>query len=184
LLERPPGDGHAGPVDEARVEQELQDRGDAPRPVEVFHHVATARLEIGETGRPVAHGLEVVDHERDAPAACATAMRWRTALVEPPSTVTNVMAFSKAARVMMSLGRRSRSRSPRSAAPAAVHSSSFAGSVAGMDALYGSVMPRASAALAIVLAVYMPPQAPAPGHACRTTCSNRGVSMVPARSAP
>ena len=39
------------------------------------------------------------------------------------------------------------------------------GSSAGVDELYGSDMPSASIAEAIVLAVYMPPQAPAPGQA-------------------
>ena len=38
-------------------------------------------------------------------------------------------------------------------------------------------MPRASIALAMVLAVYMPPQAPAPGHACLMV-SNRFASSI------
>ena len=69
---------------------------------------------------------------------------------------------------MMSRGLMSRSSRLRIAAPARKHSSSFAGSSAGIDELYGSDMPRASIAEAIVLAVYMPPQAPAPGQAFAT----------------
>jgi hypothetical protein len=36
---------------------------------------------------------------------------------------------------------------------------------------YGTAMPSASIALAIVFAVYMPPHAPGPGHACCTMFS-------------
>ena len=39
-------------------------------------------------------------------------------------------------------------------------------------------MPRASIAEAIVLAVYMPPQAPAPGQAWRTTSRPLGVGHL------
>mmetsp|Transcript_8730 Transcript_8730/g.20602 ORF Transcript_8730/g.20602 Transcript_8730/m.20602 type:complete len:274 (-) Transcript_8730:948-1769(-) len=45
------------------------------------------------------------------PTALDMAMRWSTALVEPPVAMTMTMAFSKAARVMMSLGLRSISSS-------------------------------------------------------------------------
>ena len=55
------------------------------------------------------------------------------------------------------------------AAPARRHSSSFSGATAGVEELCGSDIPRASIAEAMVFAVYMPPQAPAPGHALRTT---------------
>ena len=98
-------------------------------------------------------------------AARAIAIRCSTALVEPPSAITTTIAFSNAARVMMSRGLRSRSSKLRIAAPARKHSSSLAGSSAGVDELYGSDMPSASIAEAIVFAVYIPPQAPAPGHA-------------------
>ena len=40
--------------------------------------------------------------------------------------------------------------------------------VAGADDEPGSAMPSASAAVAIVLAVNMPPHEPAPGQACRS----------------
>ena len=61
--------------------------------------------------------------------------------------------------------------------PAIRHSSFFSGSSAGMLELYGRVMPIASAAEAIVLAVYIPPHAPAPGQALRTM-SNRSSSVA------
>ena len=45
-------------------------------------------------------------------------------------------------------------------------------------------MPIASIAEAIVLAVYIPPQAPAPGQAFRTMSKRSDSSMVPARYWP
>ncbi len=65
----------------------------------------------------------------------AMAIRCSTALVEPPSAMTITMAFSKASRVMMSRGLMSFSIRFRIALPAATHSSSFFGSVAGVDEL-------------------------------------------------
>ena len=57
------------------------------------------------------------------------------------------------------------SRSKRMASPAAIASSFFSFPVAGLEELYGSAIPNASIAEAIVFAVYIPPQAPAPGQA-------------------
>ena len=68
--------------------------------------------------------------------------------------------------------------------PAARHSSSFSGSSAGCEDEYGSVMPSASAAHAMVLAVYMPPHAPAPGHALRTMSARWRSSIRFAAQAP
>ena len=68
--------------------------------------------------------------------------------------------------------------------PAARHSSSFNGSSAGCEDEYGSVMPSASAAHAMVLAVYMPPHAPAPGHALRTMSARWRSSIKFAAQAP
>ena len=45
-------------------------------------------------------------------------------------------------------------------------------------------MPSASIAHAMVLAVYMPPQAPAPGHECRTMSERLASSIRPAEKAP
>lgn len=46
--------------------------------------------------------------------------------------------------------------------------------------LYGRVSPRASMAQAMVLAVYIPPQAPWPGHELRTICCRSSSVMAPA----
>ncbi len=98
--------------------------------------------------------------------------------------MTITMAFSNASRVMISRGFRSCSNSERIARPARRHSSILPGSVAGMEELYGSDMPIASIAEAIVLAVYIPPQAPAPGQALRTMLWRCSSLIVPARYSP
>ncbi len=53
-----------------------------------------------------------------------------------------------------------------------------------MEESYGSAMPRASMAEAMVLAVYMPPHAPAPGHELRTMSKRVASSMRPEEKAP
>jgi hypothetical protein len=53
-----------------------------------------------------------------------------------------------------------------------------------MDEEKGSDMPRASIAQAIVLAVYMPPHAPAPGQELRTMSCLAASSMTPLENAP
>ena len=71
---------------------------------------------------------------------------------------------------MISLGLMSFAKSACIAIPAPIDSSCLSGLKAGLDALYGKLMPKASIALAIVLAVYIPPHAPAPGQAFSITC--------------
>ena len=78
-----------------------------------------------------------------------------TETVNIPSTrfLTTVMAFSNAFRVIISLGLISFSSSIRMASTARLHSSSFNGSAAGVEELYGNERPMDSMAIAIVLAV-------------------------------
>lgn len=65
------------------------------------------------------------------------------------------IAFSNADRVMISLGRTFFSKRLRIAAPMLSHSANFSGYSAGKDDDPGRVIPNASAALAIVFAVYI-----------------------------
>lgn len=65
------------------------------------------------------------------------------------------MAFSNAERVIISRGKMFFSRRFRMAAPTEVHSWIFSGYSAGNDEEPVRVMPKASAALAIVFAVYI-----------------------------
>ena len=98
------------------------------------------------------------------PHACAIAIKCNTAFVLPPRAITMVIAFSKAALVMISLGFKSIFNKCLIAFPAKKHSSIFNGSSAGIVLEYGNVIPEASIADAMVFAVYIPPHAPAPGH--------------------
>mmetsp|Transcript_120670 Transcript_120670/g.341211 ORF Transcript_120670/g.341211 Transcript_120670/m.341211 type:complete len:360 (-) Transcript_120670:340-1419(-) len=118
------------------------------------------------------------------PAVAAIASRCSTAFVEPPSALTTTIAFSKDFLVTMSRGFRFRSRRARIAFAACSHSFSFSGDTAGDDELKGSDRPRASTAHAIVFAVYMPPQAPAPGQACLTMSARHWSSMLPVMNLP
>ena len=91
----------------------------------------------------------------------AMASRWTTALVEPPTAMSTVIAFSSAWRVRILEGRRSSRtistmRRPLSSAKAMRRESG-----AGMAADPGSDMPSASATMAIVDAVPMTVQWPA-----------------------
>lgn len=60
------GDGYAGAVDDAFLEEEFEEGRGAADVVEVGHDVFTGGLEVGEEGGAVGDGLEVVDCELDA----------------------------------------------------------------------------------------------------------------------
>ena len=117
-------------------------------------------------------------------AECAIASRCSTALVEPPSAITVVIAFSNAWRVRMSRGRRLRSTSATTAAPARSASACLSGEIAACAELFGRLRPSASIAEAMVLAVYMPPHDPAPGQACCSRSASSASEMRPAACWP
>jgi hypothetical protein len=95
------------------------------------------------------------------PRRPASASRWTTALVEPPSAACIRMAFSKAARVMMSDGLMSSFTSWTMRFPLRWASTLRRESTAGRAAFIGSEMPSASVRLAMVEAVPMVLQTPA-----------------------
>ena len=114
-------------------------------------------------------------------AACAIASRCSTALVEPPSAITVVMAFSKA-RARQDVARpqvRARRGRPPRPRPAR-HRPRFSGETAAWAELFGRLSPSASMAEAMVLAVYMPPHEPAPGQACDSRSAS-SASVIRAR---
>ena len=76
----------------------------------VLHHVLAGGLEVGDEGNAVGDGLPVIEGEGDTDGVRHGDEVEHTALVEPPSAMTMVMAFSDAAQVMMSRGLRSISR--------------------------------------------------------------------------
>uniref|UniRef100_A0A0A9UKJ9 Uncharacterized protein n=1 Tax=Arundo donax TaxID=35708 RepID=A0A0A9UKJ9_ARUDO len=83
--------------------------------------------------------------------------------------MTITIAFRSDFSVIMSLGFKSIFSNSKRYFPARRHSSNFSGSSAGVEELYGRLMPMVSIADAIVFAVYIPPHAPAPGHELRST---------------
>ena len=89
----------------------------------------------------------------------------KTALVDPPNNVIKRTAFSIDFLVIISLGLIS--FFIRLIIDLDIVSFSFNLSllIAGLEELYGSAIPIASIADDIVLAVYIPPHAPGPGHA-------------------
>ena len=117
-------------------------------------------------------------------AAFAIAIRCITALVEPPRMITRRIAFSNDFFVRMSLGLISFSSNCLTAAAASTISSFFSLLLAGFEEVYGKLIPSASSAAAMVLAVYIPPHAPAPGMACSIICSYSSSEMVPAVFCP
>ena len=85
--------------------------------------------------------------------------------MEPPLQAIAAIAFSKLWRVMMSLGRRPRLSTSMTSAPACSATCALRGSTAGTMYRPDGEIPSTSNAIAIVLAVNWPPQAPAPGEA-------------------
>ena len=100
------------------------------------------------------------------------AKRWRTAFVEPPTAITTVIAFSKAFRVRMSRGRICRRTASANTSAERAALSAFSSSSAAIVEEPGRLIPIASNTDDIVLAVYIPPQEPIPGHAWRSTSSS------------
>ena len=105
-------------------------------------------------------------------------------MVEPPSAITTVIAFSNASRVMIWRAVMPRRSSPTTASPDRCAKPSRRRSTAGGAAEPGSDIPIASPTAAIVFAVYMPPQAPSPGQIARSIRSTSSRLILPARQAP
>ena len=113
------------------------------------------------------------------PASCAIASRCSTALVDPPKAITTAMAFSNASRVRICRAVIPFSSMPTTASPDARAIPSRRRSTAGGLAEPGSAMPSASAAHAMVFAVYMPPHAPSPGQMARSMASTSSREISP-----
>ena len=86
-------------------------------------------------------------------------------MVEPPKAVIKTIAFSNDFLDIISRGFKSKLIKFFIASPILLISFNFSIETAGIEELLGRVNPITSIAEAIVLAVYIPPQAPAPGHA-------------------
>ena len=122
--------------------------------------------------------------DSSTPISLAMASRCRTAFVDPPDAVAAATAFRKAGLVRMSRGRLPAERTSMTSAPTSRAASRLAGSVAGIELTPSGDRPMASITMAIVLAVYCPPHAPAPGQAARSSSSRSPRSIRPAETAP
>ena len=118
------------------------------------------------------------------PASRAIASRCSTTFVEPPVAAAQAMPFSRAGRVSRSRGRTPRRSRSITSSPARRPTSSLRGSVAPTVALPSGEMPRNSSTVAIVLAVYWAPQAPAPGQATSSSAVSSRSENVPAAWRP
>ena len=105
-------------------------------------------------------------------------------MVEPPTAMTTAIAFSKAGRVRIRRGRRSRAIASASAWPARSAACAVSGSSAAIVDVWGRLIPSASIADDMVLAVNMPPQEPAPGHARRSISRSSSSPIFPALILP
>ena len=98
--------------------------------------------------------------------------------------ITTAIAFSKLLRLMMSRGLRSALTASTSSSPARATAPTISSSSAAMVEEPGTAMPSASIAEDMVLAVYMPPQEPAPGQEWHSTFFSRASSILPAACWP
>ncbi len=122
--------------------------------------------------------------ESGTPASRAMASKWSTALVEPPLAATPAMAFSMALRVTMARGLMPRRTASTTNWPQRKATPSLSGSTCGTAAVPIGERPISSITVAMVLAVYWPPQAPAPGQAEFSMASSSASVMRPAAFAP
>ena len=98
--------------------------------------------------------------------------------------MVTAMAFSNASLVMIWRAVMPLRSIPTTASPDRCAKPSRRRSTAGGAAEPGSDIPSASPIEAIVLAVYMPPQAPSPGQIARSMRSTSSRVILPARQAP
>ncbi|MNV42881.1 hypothetical protein D3C71_1345790 [compost metagenome] len=107
------------------------------------------------------------------------ARKCSTALVDPPVAMMTDTAFSMDSRVMMSRGQRLRRTASTSTRADSAAETTFSSSSLAIVLEYGRLMPMASKAELMVLAVYMPPQEPEPGMAHFSICLKSASGMRP-----
>ena len=183
LADGPAGDRGRVAVQQPGLEQALgQRRATPPACVEVDRDVLPAGLEVGEQRGALADAVEVVDAQRSTPASRATASRCRTRVGRAAAgrdrgdRVLQRLARDDLARA---LAARSTSITSRPASSADLG----LGRVLGRDhrTAPSGEMPMTSKAIAIVLAVNWPPQAPGAGRGRRPPSSCSSASVMRAR---
>ena len=114
------------------------------------------------------------------PHSLAIAGRWSILLVEQPSAMSAVSAFSKASAVMMSRGRMFFRYISITAMPACFASLMRSEYTAGMVPLPLRPMPRTSVRQFMEFAVYIPEQEPQVGQALFSNSSTSSMVNLPA----
>ena len=167
------GDGQAVAVQQAAIQQEFHHRADAADADEVVHAVFAEGLYVGKERDALADSRKT-SMLSSTSAECAMASRWRMRLVEPPSARQVMIAFRRLCGDIAGLDALLEHFDNGCAGLLAVDSLGIADG--GLRELPGASC-RVSIALAMVLAVYMPPQEPAPGIAyCSTSLSSSSLS--------
>ena len=143
----------------------MHDR-DAADAVDVGHHEPAERLDVGQVRRAVADPVEVVEGRGRPAASCGDRQQVQDGVGraaerhdDGDGVLERLLGHD------LPRGDALAEQLDHGLAGGDARSASRRRSGAGGAALPGSAMPSASATLAIVLAVYMPPQAPSPGQA-------------------
>src|SRR6185369_12534709 len=118
------------------------------------------------------------------PAAEAMARKCSTALVEPPVAMISATAFSIDLRVMMSRGHKLFFIAATSTAADSAAESAFSASGEAICEEPSRLMPSASNEELMVLAVYIPPQAPTDGQAFFSMPTKSSSLILPALNEP
>jgi len=186
-------------VHETGCDEQFEDRGRAADIVEIFHEKSSVRGEVCKKGNFVTDPLDVVQGkgylgspshgEKVKNTVCRTPIwisreLFNVKIPTHPRAIIMTRAFSNDSFVIRSRGLMFFSMHILMASAALMHSLILAGDSAGLEDDPGRQSPMASMPVDIVLAVYMPPQAPAPGHACRSRSSMTSLGVRPASPAP
>ena len=173
--------GHGQAVEMQQRLQFAQHGADAAGGEQILHVMLAGRLQIDQHRRLIGELVEALERHLDA-GRPAIAVRWITALVEPPMASSTRSAFSTDLRVMMRLGRKLRADQRDSAARRWPRRRA-----AGRHGPPGSPpCPAASCralrrCAAMVLAVPMTAQVPAVVARLPSTSSMSGCAISPAR---
>jgi hypothetical protein len=172
LGERLAGDGQAVAVQQP-LSSSIFISGTVPPILTSSAMTYAARLEVGQHGHARADAGEVIEVELDA-GGRGHGEQMQDGVGRAAEAITTVMAFSKASRVRISRGLDAALDQFEHGRAGFAAVALLVRPMAAWAELLGRLRPRASMAEAMVLAVYMPPQEPAPGMAHSSIASARG----------
>ena len=169
-------------VHEPAVDELARHEADAARLVEVGRDVLAARLDVGDDRRARRDRVEVVDSSSTPASARSRADASRRSSSRPLPRPPRSRSRTRRASGCSTARRPSQHELHRRARPHARPRRPCSGRVAGIPRSPAALRPRKSSAIAIVLAVNCPPQAPAPdtrrsrarAPRHRSSCRQRG----------